>query len=63
MTFQGGHDTFQLAGLAQSGHFPQAQQRPVTNLRAVADGLHQSQVFVHLVAPAAAGRLDEHTPG
>ena len=33
----------------------------MTDLRAVADGLHQRQILVHLVAPATACCLHEHT--
>ena len=58
---QRGHDPLELARLAQSRHLPQTQQGPVTHLGAVAHGLHQRQVLVGLVAPAATGRLHEHT--
>ena len=58
---QRGHDPLELAGLAQSGHLAEAQQGPVTDSGAVANGLHQRQVLIHLVAPAATGRLHKHT--
>ena len=58
---QGGDDAIQPSRLSQRRHLPEAQQRPVPDLAALAHGLHQRQVLVGLVAPLPACRLHEHS--
>ncbi len=57
---QGRDDPVELAGLAQFAHLAQAQEDPVLHLGALADGLHQREVAVRLVAPTHRRGLHVH---
>ena len=58
---EGGDDPIQLAAGAQRAGFAETEQDAMTGAVAVADGLHQRQVLVPLVAPLHPCRLHEHT--